>query len=688
MVANNESQTNLNLNNAAFSLSCKELSEIVETKNKKAVDLIGGVNSLISALRTSKESGLSPDEHFANDKVGLQERTEFYGRNKLPEIKQTSFFSLVCGAFNDKTLVFLSIASIVSLGIGLFEDFYLHKDSPEPKIKWIDGVSISIAVIVVVLVSSVNDYKKEKQFRALNAKHDDREVKLIRLGKESLVSVFDVKVGDIALLEPGDVLTVDGVIFQSHNLKCDESSATGESELVKKQPYSSECEDCFILSGSKVAEGVGRFVVTAVGPNTYHGKTLLSLRVESEDTPLQVKLNALAEKIARVGFSISILMFIILMIKFLVDDVASKPAEVIVTSIVAIVIQCITIVVVAVPEGLPLAVTLALAYATKKMLKDNNLVRVLSSCETMGNATTICSDKTGTLTQNKMTVVEAYIGTVPFSINSTSFKDSLHCDFKPSNEKKNGIFTPKEFQKIIIDGIAVNSTAFENESGKEKVFVGSTTEIALLNFCVSIGMPPGGYHNIRSDFLNQIVQVYPFSSQRKTMTTVLKMVDAEGKSFYRVYSKGASEYIIKASKKYVCFKDDCFTVVDLEKPDMFMDKMATFANKALRTIGICYKDMTESEYNEFFTKKKKVNLASIATIAKSKILSDMSEFEETKPQPVDEELPDPSISDMVLVGILGIQDPLRPTVCDSVKKCQQAGIFVRMVTGDNLPTGN
>lgn len=252
-----------------------------------------------------------------------------------------------------------------------------------------------------------------------------------------LVSVFDILVGDVLHLEPGDVISADGIYLGGHNLKCDESAMTGESDAVKKvtldelkkleeveaashgeskiqtnhegieviaEPsHSLHGFDCFIISGSKVLEGVGVYVVTGVGQNSFHGKTMMSLRTEVEDTPLQVKLNFLAERIAKLGSLAALLMLIVLIIRYFVGFKAKgTPSSAdIVKSLVDIVIAAVTVVVVAVPEGLPLAVTLALAFATTRMLKDNNLVRVLAACETMGNATTVCSDKTGTLTQNR-----------------------------------------------------------------------------------------------------------------------------------------------------------------------------------------------------------------------------------------------------------------------------------------------
>jgi P-type Ca2+ transporter type 2C len=264
------------------------------------------------------------------------------------------------------------------------------------------------------------------------------------------------------LLEPGDIIPVDGVFISGHNLTCDESSATGESDAMKKNTVEND-GDPFILSGSKVLEGVGKAVVIAVGPHSFFGKTMMALRGnESDETPLQIKLDLLAEQIAKLGICAALLMLITLTSKYFINAAMSDEfPEVteIMAAVVSILIQAITIVVVAVPEGLPMAVALALAYATTQMLKDNNLVRVLAACETMGNATTVCSDKTGTLTTNRMTVVEG-------TIAQETFEGQIQIDNWRSK------IDDTTFD-VLVEGIAVNSSAFEDKDETGKVdFIG------------------------------------------------------------------------------------------------------------------------------------------------------------------------------------------------------------------------
>ncbi|KAJ1939911.1 plasma membrane calcium, partial [Linderina macrospora] len=394
-------------------------------------------------------------------------------------------------------LILLVVAAVVSLGIGIYQDVRPNPDPEDSEdVHWVEGFAIIVAISVVTLVASINDFQKEKQFRRLNAKKNDRRVRVTRSGQERLISTNCIMVGDILHIEPGDILCADGIVISSSNLKCDESSVTGESDALKKRCLEeadqanadrrrdrqnrradlrtkrreqraaalrakgetveietegqsgvdadestdgendlthkatvdqlveekpskpktsggSKNADPFLISGSRVLEGVGRCVIVAVGEKSFYGRTLMSLRKENEPTPLQAKLNDLAELIAKLGGAAGLLMFIVLIIKYFVQfgrHEVSREATKVVDNVVRIIITAVTIVVVAVPEGLPLAVTLSLAVATTRMLKDNCLVRVLASCETMGNATTICSDKTGTLTQNRMTVVSGCIG--------------------------------------------------------------------------------------------------------------------------------------------------------------------------------------------------------------------------------------------------------------------------------------
>ncbi|KAF9928668.1 hypothetical protein FBU30_002189 [Linnemannia zychae] len=621
-----------------FSITVEDLAPLTDPTDPMLPSQLGGISQICKALKVDPKVGLHSDEVLGDSaelSFGKSEqqkfaaRSEAFGCNVLPTVKSASFLSLVMQAYDDRTLILLSIAAAVSLSVSIYEDYGPHHDPDEPRVGWVEGVAILAAVAAVVFTNAINDYQKERQFRKLNAKKDDRCVKLLRDGREQEINIKEVQVGDIMLMEPGDMVAVDGIILKSHNITCDESSATGESDAMKKDANT----HCYVISGSKVLDGSGSMLVTAVGTNSFFGKTMMAMRESTPDeTPLQIKLDHLAEAIAKLGMAAAVAMLFTLIVKYFVQQALSgedMPAgSLIFSDLVKIVIQAITIVVVAVPEGLPMAVTLALAYATTQMLQDNNLVRVLSACETMGNATTVCSDKTGTLTQNKMTVVE---GTL--SLLSFNRPEEAKVWFKDAKDS---------VAKTIIEGIALNSSAFEDKDEKGNfVFVGSKTESALLGLIKSLG---ASYSSLRADI--KLVKVYPFSSAKKTMSCIVETGDDQLP--YRIYVKGASEIVLRSCTHYVDSEGEV-KPFDSQARTRFDQIISSYADKALRTIALSYRDVSSDEFKTFTD--------DVAPNAK-----------------------------LICLGVVGIQDPLRPGVVDSVRDFAKAGVTVRMITGDNLQT--
>ncbi|KAK9840937.1 hypothetical protein WJX81_001285 [Elliptochloris bilobata] len=316
---------------------------------------------------------------------------------------------------------------------------------------WTEGVAIWVAVVVVSFVASGNDYQKDQQFRKLNKEKDSIEVKAVRGGLECLVTNTDVVVGDILLLDTGDKLVADGIAVEAFGL----ASLTGESEPIRKSSSDPWCR-----SGTQVTEGSGRLLVLAVGGRSEWGRTMAMVASESAETPLQEALGLLAAAIGKVGLIVGGICFVVLLIWWCVQN-RGFPVAQIASGPLAFFIFAVTIVVVAVPEGLPLAVTISLAM--KKMMKDNNFVRVLAACETMGGATTICSDKTGTLTENRMAVVSGWFA-------------GQFCKRLPDLAA-----LPKHLQHVLSVNIALNSKAFLITRDKATTeFVGNRTECALL----------------------------------------------------------------------------------------------------------------------------------------------------------------------------------------------------------------
>lgn len=685
-----------------FAFAPGHMSKLLNPKSLGAFHALGGLAGLEKGLRTSRNSGLSVEENSlqgavafedavhlaspASDKTAVEEEPEMargdvevpsgafgdrkriFNENKLPEKRIKNIFELMWMAYNDKVLIVLSVAAVIALSLGIYQAIAYGG------VEWIEGVAIIVAITVVVLVGAINDWQKERQFAKLNKKKEARNVKVVRSGTTQEIDVQAILVGDVLLVEPGDILPVDGIFISGHSVKCDESSATGESDVMKKTPADDVYRameaheplkklDPFMISGGKVTEGVGRMLVTAVGTNSTYGKTMLSLHESNDATPLQAKLNKLAEYIAKLGSAAALLLFVILLIKFLAQlpnndrTPAAKGQQ-----FMTILITAVTIVVVAVPEGLPLAVTLSLAYATKRMLKDNNLVRVLRSCETMGNATTVCSDKTGTLTQNVMTVVAGTVGTSSrFSSRAGAGAD----DSKAEDVRDElGNVTTAEFIKTLSepmkqlwkDSIAINSTAFEATEDGKQVFVGSKTETALLDFARDfLGMDRIATERSNAD----IVQMIPFDSGRKFMAMVIKRKDSKG---FRLIVKGASEIMLR----------HCQTIIrdptqSIEPTNMTADNkqtlealIDTYASRSLRTIGFIYRDFDVESWPPRNVRRS----------------------EDDKTQAVIEDI----CKHMTFLGIVGIQDPLRAGVPEAVRDCIMAGVFPRMVTGDNILT--
>ncbi|KAH9945065.1 calcium-translocating P-type ATPase [Epithele typhae] len=629
----------------------------------------------------------SDDETGPTYSANLDERRRVFGANVLPTRKSKSLWELMWLALKDKVLVLLSIAAVVSLALGLFQDFGTPRPDGEPPVDWVEGVAIMVAILIVVMVGSINDWQKERQFQVLNEKKEERGVKIIRDGVEKVIDIKEVVVGDIALVEPGEIIPCDGIFLSGHNVKCDESGATGESDAIKKVSYDDclkEVEgseggelkhtDCFMISGSKVLEGYGSYVVIAVGTRSFNGRIMMALRGDTDNTPLQLKLNNLAELIAKLGSAAGLVLFISLMIRFFVQLGTGNPARTPSQwgiAFVQILIIAVTLIVVAVPEGLPLAVTLALAFATKRMTKENLLVRVLGSCETMANASVVCTDKTGTLTQNVMTVVAGSIGIHCKFVRhleqnqartnadeepgvKTTDAQRHSQDFSIDQESLKDTLSPA-LQKLFNDAVAMNSTAFEDtdpESG-EKIFVGSKTETALLQFAKENGW--ADYKATRDSAT--VEQMFPFSSDRKAMGVVVRMPDSK----YRVYLKGASEILTRRCTRHVVVKRESqdtevqtVPIDDLSR-DNIQRTIIFYANQTLRTIAVCYR-----------------------------------EFEQWPPQGAhveDGEVAyDDVSSDLTLIAITGIEDPLRPGVREAVADCHKAGVTVKMCTGDNVLT--
>ncbi|EFQ35497.1 calcium-translocating P-type ATPase [Colletotrichum graminicola M1.001] len=684
-------ENDFRVENNPFAFSPGQLNKLLNPKSLSAFRALGGLRGIARGIQTDVRSGLSvdetgvgstisfneaveghanskpassPEKHIPSSATSFVDRTRVYGRNALPPKKPKSIWKLMWIAFNETVLILLTVAGVISLALGLYETLGVDRGPGAPaSVEWVEGVAILGAVIIVVIVGSHNDWQKEKAFVRLNTKKDNREVKVIRSGKSVMINVNEILVGDVLHLEPGDMVPADGILIEGHEVKCDESSATGESDVLKKTAGDQVMKlldskhgnhddlDPFIISGSKVLEGMGTYLCTSVGVYSSFGKIMMSVRYDIEATPLQKKLERLAIAIAKLGGGASALMFFILLFRFVAslpgDD--RLPADK-ASTFMDLLVVAIAIIAVAVPEGLPLAVTLALAFATTKLLKENNLVRVLRACETMGNATTICSDKTGTLTTNKMTVVAGTFSTSSF----TAFAQSD--DGKSSGSSPHvsawAAAVPRATKELIVQSVAVNSTAFEGQEEGRSTFIGSKTETALLQ----LAKDHLGLQSLAEARANeQVVQMLPFDSGRKCMAAVIKLRDAS--KGYRLLVKGASEIMLRHCSSKADLETLAEEPLTSAEQQLLDATINSYARRSLRTIGLVYKD---------FPQWPPANMPSEDGHVKLESLLDAS--------------------DLVFLGIVGIQDPVRAGVPEAVRKAQHAGVTVRMVTGDNIVT--
>jgi len=549
---------------------------------------VGGVQGLEYALHTNLEEGIGKEEDERADNrtaeeieegvpnPKFRERIAAYGQNKFTKQPMKAFCVMVLETLNDPFLIVLIVAAVISIAIGIYE----YVECPQNVPGFIDGLAILIAVAIVTLVGAWNDYSQEKQFRAV----EDEAAKKVCVvtrgrndkgeGKNIEVPYEDVVVGDIVLLKMGSQLPADGVLINAtDDFKVTEAALTGEAIEVKKNFLNPLC-----LSGTQAVSGEGTMIVTAVGDDTVWGGILSRIQEEREDTPLQEKLDKMAKQIGYGGMAIAAVLFLAVVIKFLATGTAEERKNWF-SKVTEALILAVTIIVVAVPEGLPLAVTISLAYSMKRMMTDQNFVRHLAACETMGNATTICSDKTGTLTLNKMRVEKCSIG-------GTFFEKAGPTDH-----------VSKDTINELCDGLCINSNAFEQlptddkeRAAREKygpVFTGAnSTEYALLFWANQ----DFGHDYLQARKKYEIAKGYPFSSRVKRSSV---LVDLKNGSF-RMYLKGAAEQVLNASNG-IQRTDGTKNEMSKEDREEVLKHMDHMASTGLRCLGVAYRDYTEDE---------------------------------------------------------------------------------------------
>ena len=550
----------------------------------------------------------------------VEESRRIHGDNVLTPPKKDPLWKQFLEKFSDPIIRILLIALLLSVAVSLYQLF----TGAEGMSVLLEPLGIFVAVMLATTVGFFFEVSANKKFDILNQTEDEKMVTVFRDGLIQRIERKEVVVGDSVVIETGDEVPADGVLMEAISLRVNESDLTGEpscSKTTEEADFNHEATypSNYICRGSSVMEGHGLFVVEKVGDATEWGKVFQGAQIDNKvKTPLNEQLDRLGNGITIASYVIAGLIGVLRMVMYFVyaDDVPFDWMNFARYTLNTLMIA-VTLIVVAVPEGLPMSVTLSLALSMKRMLETNNLVRKMHACETMGAATVICSDKTGTLTKNRMSLGDSYF----FGL-------------------RNGLLDNSEVGKLIKEGIAINSTAFLDYSDKQKVkVVGNPTEGALLLWLFDHSVD---FVRIRDN--TKIVKQLPFTTKYKYMATVVK-TPFSGE--YLLFVKGAPEIIMK--RCVTAKMADSEAGIHWVKKEV-EDKLQEYQGKAMRTLGFAYRYLTEEEMEHVFENGKL------------------------------------QLEDLCFLGIVGIIDPIRDDVADSIQDCLNAGINIKIVTGDTPGT--
>lgn len=544
-----------------------------------------------------------------NDQEVLASRQK-YGENLLTPPAKEPMWKRFITKFEDPLIIILLVAGVLSIAISFYEYYGLHEGTEV----FFEPVGIFIAILLATGMAFFFEEKANKAFSVLNQVNDEEPVEVIRNGNTTQITKREVVVGDVVRLNTGSEVPADGVLLQAISLNIDESSLTGEPICHKSTHKADFDKDAtfptnYVLRGTKVMEGHGLFRVEKIGDNTENGKVFVASQIDnSVKTPLTEQLERLGKLITWASYTIAALILIARIIMFF-SNFSFDWVHFLQYLLDSIMI-CVTLIVVAVPEGLPMAVTLSLAYSMHRMLKTNNLVRKMHACETMGATTVICTDKTGTLTQNQMRVSEMAIDR-----------------------------ETEEHRALAREAIAVNSTAsLDFTDAHHPTALGNPTEGALLLWLNDQGYD---YRQLRTEA--EVIDELPFSTERKCMGTLVRSAQLPGKTI--LYIKGATDII----------RNYCSSIMGNRSWDEISNQLLTWQNQAMRTLGFACMLIDDDNLHE----------GVIPTL--------LDTIKQTG-------------KGLTFQGIVAISDPVRKEVPAAVRECLDAGIDVKIVTGDTPGT--
>ncbi len=653
----------------AFDITPVDLTKIVDKYKERGENFAdieyfreqGGIDKLLGILKTDKQKGIS----------STNDRERHFGSNKIFQKPPPSLCDFIKEAMSDKMIIILICCSIFEIGISIFNNLKGEKDS-----EYIDGLSIIVAIIVVVSVGSFTNYKKEQKFHELNdVQNGQTKYNIIRNGIPSSIVADDLLVGDLIKINYGEILPADILMVEGNGIKIDESSLTGESDAMNKKPFEKCLEELeqgnskpssnILLSGTNVIEGAGAGIVIAIGEHSQKGIIRGTIQNAQEDnkTPLEQKLDSIANLIGYFGLGSAIVTLIVLVIQMIANFVREDnfSFKAMIDKLLGIIILCVSIIVVAIPEGLPLAVTLSLAFSIKRLMDNNNLVRKMHACETMGGANYICTDKTGTLTQNLMFVVRLVTHNEAIEIKQNAKVNDINLKSKAGTklrQDRTEIIDNNNYWEVLRTTVSLNvdatikKLASPNQDGDTEICESKNkTDKGFIEFLYQFRSP---ISEEKEKYMSSPdnYKIFPFDSKKKRMTTFVK--NENFPTGYRLFTKGGSENAMAYSNRYIDKSTGAVKEINEEIINYVNHEINEMNKKMMRTLYLCYRDITEDEYN-------RCNEPDYQGLL------------------IDQK-------DLVFIGIFGLRDSLRPGVDMAVKKCHNAGVSVIMVTGDNLVT--
>ena len=653
----------------AFDIGPVDLTRIVDKYKERVENYAdieyfreqGGIDKLLNILQTDKQRGIA----------SVSERERHFGTNKIFRKPPPTLLDFIKEALSDAMIIILIFCAIFEIGISIYDNI-----KGKANTEYIDGISIIIAVCVVVAVGSFTNYKKELKFQELNdTQNSQTKYNIIRNGAPLSIVADNLLVGDLIKINYGEILPADILMVEGNGIKIDESSLTGESDAMNKKPFEKCLEELeqgnhkpssnILLSGTNVIEGAGAGIVIAVGEHSQKGiiRGTIDNAQENNKTPLESKLDSIAKLIGFFGLGSAVVTLIALVIQMVVRFIKNNDFSFgsMIEQLLGIVILCVSIIVVAIPEGLPLAVTLSLAFSIKRLMDNKNLVRKMHACETMGGANYICTDKTGTLTQNLMFVVRLVTHSESIEIKQNVKVDDVNLKSKSSKklrQDRTDIIENNNYWEVLRTTVSLNVDATiqkldaPNSDGDTEICESKNkTDKGFIEFLYQFKSP---ISEEKEKYMTSPdnYKLFPFDSKKKRMSTFVKNPDFPTK--YRLFTKGGSENAMAYSNRYIDKNTGAVRELTEDIIEFVNNEINEMNKKMMRTLYICYKDISEDEYERCNEPDERGLL-------------------------IDQK-------DLIFIGIFGLRDSLRPGVDAAVKKCHNAGVSVIMVTGDNLVT--